>query len=58
MSFLKAFLKDESGATMIEYGLVAALVSVAAILALQLLGGQLKIIFNTVSSYLASAAGS
>jgi pilus assembly protein Flp/PilA len=49
MSFLKAFLKDESGATMIEYGLVAALVSVAAIIALQILGGQLQIIFNTVS---------
>ena len=57
MSFLKAFLKDETGATMIEYGLVAALVSVAAIIALQLLGSQLQIIFNTVSSYLASAAG-
>jgi pilus assembly protein Flp/PilA len=42
MSFLKAFLKDESGATMIEYGLVAALVSVAAIIALQLLGAQLQ----------------
>ncbi len=57
MSFLKAFLKDESGATMIEYGLVAALVSVAAIIALQILGGQLQVIFNTVSSYLSSAAG-
>jgi len=57
MSFLKAFLKDDSGATMIEYGLVAALVSVAAIIALQILGGQLQIIFNTVSSYLSSAAG-
>ncbi|MDH5410247.1 MAG: Flp family type IVb pilin [Alphaproteobacteria bacterium] len=56
MSFLKAFLNDESGATMIEYGLVAALVSVAAIVALQLLGSQLQIIFNTVSSYLAAAA--
>lgn len=56
MSFLKAFLKNESGATMIEYGLVAALVSVAAILALQILGDQLQIIFNTVSSYLASAS--
>ena len=56
MSFLKAFMKDESGATMIEYGLVAALVSVAAIIALQLLGAQLQIIFNTVSSYLAEAA--
>ena len=57
MSFVKAFFEDESGATMIEYGLVAALVSVAAIIALQLLGGQLQIIFNTVSSYLASASG-
>ena len=58
MSFLKAFLKDESGATMIEYGLVAALVSVAAIIALQILGSQLQIIFNTVSSYLKDAANS
>jgi len=57
MTFLKAFIKDESGATMIEYGLVAALVSVAAIIALQILGGQLQVIFNTVSSYLSSAAG-
>jgi pilus assembly protein Flp/PilA len=56
MSFIKAFLKDESGATMIEYGLVAALVSVAAIIALQILGGQLQVIFNTVSSYLSTAA--
>ncbi len=58
MSFLKSFLKDESGATMIEYGLVAALVSVAAIIALQILGAQLQTIFNTVSSYLSTAAGS
>jgi len=56
MSFLKAFLKNEDGATMIEYGLVAALVSVAAILALQILGSQLQIIFNTVSSYLSDAS--
>ncbi len=41
---------------MIEYGPVAALVSVAAIVALQILGGQLQVIFNTVSGYLASAA--
>ncbi len=58
MSFLKAFLKDESGATMIEYGLVAALVSVAAIIALQILGSELQTIFNTVSSYLSAASGS
>ena len=58
MSFLKTFLSDESGATMIEYGLVAALVSVAAIIALQILGSELQTIFNTVSSYLSAASGS
>lgn len=58
MSFIKSFLKDESGATMIEYGLVAALVSVAAIIALQVLGSQLQVIFNTVSSYLKEASAS
>ena len=57
MSFIKFFIKDESGATMIEYGLVAALVSVAAIIALQILGGELQTIFNTVSSYLSAASG-
>ncbi len=57
MSFIKSFIKDESGATMIEYGLVAALVSVAAIIALQILGGELQTIFNTVSSYLSAASG-
>ena len=57
MLFLKSFFKDESGATMIEYGLVAALLSIAAIIALQALGSQLQIIFNTVSSYLSSASG-
>ena len=58
MSFIKAFLKDESGATMIEYGLVAALVSIAAILALQILGSELQSIFNTVSGYLSAASAS
>ena len=56
MNFIRAFIKDESGATMIEYGLVAALVSVAAIIALQILGGELQTIFNTVSSYLSTAS--
>lgn len=56
MSLVKVFLEDESGATLIEYGLVAALVSVAAIIALQLLGAELQVIFNTVTSYLASAS--
>ena len=49
---LKSFLIDESGATMIEYGLIAALVSIAAITALTLLGTSLKNIFSNVSSIL------
>ena len=57
MFFLRKFFKDESGATLIEYGMVAALLSIAAIIALQALGSQLQIIFNTVSSYLSSASG-
>ena len=51
------FLKNESGATAIEYGLIAALVSVAAITALTAMGGSLKNIFNSVATTLAGAAG-
>ncbi len=52
MTVIKSFLRDESGATMIEYGLVAALVSVAAIVALGLLGDSLVEIFDYVASAL------
>lgn len=52
MTVIRAFLNDESGATMIEYGLVAALVSVAAIVALGLLGDSLVEIFNYVATAL------
>ena len=49
---LIAFANDESGATAIEYGLIAALVSVAAITALQSLGTSLSGMFGHVSSTL------
>ncbi len=52
-----AFVRDEDGATAIEYGLIAALVSVAAIGALTAMGSSLSTMFNTVSSSLSSAAG-
>ena len=52
-----AFVRDEDGATAIEYGLIAALVSVAAIGALSALGDSLNTIFDMVSSELTSAAG-
>ena len=51
----KSFLQDESGATMIEYGLIAALVSVAAIAALGLLGSSLVDIFTNVKDELTGA---
>jgi pilus assembly protein Flp/PilA len=48
-------LKDESGATAIEYGLIAALVSVAAIGALTAMGTSLETMFTTVSTELEGA---
>ncbi len=49
-------LKDEPGATAIEYGLIAALVSVAAIATLQLLGESLRDIFFVAADALSGAA--
>ncbi len=52
---IKSFVADESGATAIEYGLIAALVSVAAIAALRGMGNSLTNLFNLVSGELQSA---
>jgi len=52
---LRRFVRDESGATAIEYGLIAALVSVAAIAALGALGSSLSNIFSFVSNELGNA---
>lgn len=52
---VKLFCRDEVGATAIEYGLIAALVSVAAIGALTAMGGSLRTMFNSVSSALSNA---
>ena len=55
MRILKKLWADDCGATAIEYGLIAALISVAAITALNGLGNQLKTTFNTTSSVMSSA---
>ena len=52
---LKVFCRDDSGATAIEYGLIAALVSVAAIGALTSLGDTLNVMFGTVSNSMNTA---
>ena len=57
IDILKKIRKDESGATAIEYGLIAALVSVAAIGALTAMGTSLTTMFTTVSTALAAAVG-
>jgi len=49
--FLK-LIRNEEGATAIEYGLIAALIAVAAIAAMQGIGSKLNSTFNNVSSQL------
>ena len=49
------FIKDEDGATAIEYGLIAALVAVACITALSAMGDSLVAIFEEVSTQLDTA---
>jgi pilus assembly protein Flp/PilA len=47
---LSAFLKDESGATAIEYGLIASGIAVALIAVLKGVGTNLKTVFGSVST--------
>ena len=54
-NFVKCFVRDESGATAIEYGLIAAGISVAIITVVNTLGSQLKATFTNISSQLATA---
>jgi pilus assembly protein Flp/PilA len=52
---MKRFLRDRKGATAIEYGLIAALIAVAAIAGMNSLGTSLKGTFNNVSGKLNTA---
>ena len=53
---MSTFVKDESGATAIEYGLIAALVAIGLIAALTALGASLSKIFTHVSTTLNSVS--
>ena len=55
MKFINKLLRDEQGATAIEYGLIAALIAVAAIAALNSLGDNLTETFDTVSGEMKTA---
>jgi len=50
------FLRDEEGVTAIEYGLIAALVGVAAIVGLNALGGKLLTLFTDLSTCISGGA--
>jgi len=54
MKILIGLIKNTKGATAIEYGLIAALIAVAAISAMQGLGTQLSKTFNNVSNKMSS----
>ena len=54
-NFVTRFLKDESGATAIEYGLIAALIAVVIISGVSVLGTTLRDKFTTVSTKVSTA---
>lgn len=56
--FVSRFVKDESGATAIEYGLIAALIAVVIIGAVTALGGQLKETFKSITAGIEAADAS
>jgi pilus assembly protein Flp/PilA len=50
-----SLLKNQDGATAIEYGLIAALIAIAAISAMRIVGTQLTTTFNNVANNLSAA---
>ena len=52
MHLLRAFVRDEHGATAIEYGLIAACISIAIIVAATTTGSNLNTVFSNVSNAL------
>ena len=55
MKFINKLRRNEEGATAIEYGLIAALIAVAAITAMQSLGNELSTTFNKVGTTMSSS---
>ncbi len=54
-ALLSKLIRDESGATAIEYGLIAALISVVIIVAITAVGTQLSAVFSTIQGDLSTA---
>ena len=54
MNLALLFLRDENGATAVEYGLIASLIAIAAIGALRVVGSRLSLTFGDVANNLSS----
>ena len=54
MTFIRKLIRNEKAATAIEYGLIAALIAVAAITAMRGLGGTISNTFNDVEANMSS----
>ena len=57
-AILSEFTRDQSGATVIEYGFIAALISIAAIIAMAATGASLSHAYGAIAGELSNAAGS
>ena len=57
MKQIISFLKDEEGASAVEYGLIVGLIAVLLVITLGQLGGGLNSLFGTVSTSVNEAAG-
>ena len=56
--FIQKFIRDEEGVTAIEYGLIAALIAVAIIAAVTLVGTKLNTLFGAISTQVGNVAAS
>ena len=54
--FIRKYIRNEDAATAIEYGLIAALISIVIIIALGLVGNALENVFNVIAGALEDAA--
>jgi len=53
--FVQKFIRDEEGVTAIEYGLIAALIAVAIIISVTLVGSKLAAVFTSIAGSLSTA---
>ena len=56
MQTLRSFIKNEDGATMVEYGLMLALIAIVCILAVTAIGTNANVVFQNSADGLAAAA--